>query len=65
MANGEVEAEHGAVAPAHDVGPSDVQYVEQGDNVVSHKVVAVRASVACAAAVAAAVHDDDGVVREP
>ena len=63
MANGEVEAEDGAVAPAHHVGLGDVQRVEQGDDVVGHEVVAVRAGVARAAAVAAAVYDDDGVAR--
>src|SRR5450631_3351977 len=63
MANGEVEAEDGTVAPAHHVGLGDVQRVKQCDDVVGHEIVAVRAGVARAAAVAAAIHDDDSAAR--
>jgi hypothetical protein len=45
MANGEVKAKDGAVAPAHHVGLGDVPRVEQGDDVVGHKVVAVWAGL--------------------
>ena len=38
-------------------------HIKQSDNVVGHEVVAIRPGVARTAAVAAAVHDDDGVVR--
>jgi hypothetical protein len=61
--DGEVEANDGAVAPAHHVRLGSVQPVEQGDHVVGHEVEAIWAGVARAAAVPAAIHDDDGVTR--
>ena len=63
VADGEVDAENAAVAPADDVGLGDVQTVHQRDDVVGHQIVAVGPRVAGAAAVAAAVHQNDGMMR--
>ena len=60
--HGEVDADDAAVAPADDVGFGDLQMVHQRNNVVSHQIVAVGACVTGAAAMAAAVHQNDGVV---
>ena len=58
----EVEADDAAVAPADDVGFGDFQMVHQRHDVVGHQIVAVGPRVAGAAAMAAAVHQNDGVM---
>ena len=63
MADRQVQSEDRSVAPAHDVGATDMQRVQQAGHVVGHQVVAVGTRVARAAAVAAAVHQDDGMAR--
>ena len=63
MPQREVDPDDAAVAPAHDVRLRDLENVHQRHDVVGHQVVAVRPRVAGAAAVAAAVHQDDGVTR--
>jgi hypothetical protein len=63
VAYGEVDAENAAIAPAHDVGPGDFQTVHQRDDVVGHQIVAVGLRIAGATAMAAAVHQNDGMMR--
>ena len=61
MTHGDVEADDATVAPADDGSLVDFQRVEQGDDVVSHQVVAKWSLVARAAPVAAAVHQNHAV----
>jgi hypothetical protein len=62
MMHGDVEADDGAVAPAHDRRLLDSEMIHQGEHVGGHQVVTVGLFVAARAAVAAAVHDDDPVM---
>ena len=61
MVHRDVEADDRAVAPADDRRLWDLQGIHQPHHVGRHQIVAVRLLVAGAAAVAAAVHDDDPV----
>jgi hypothetical protein len=63
VAHRQVEAEDPAIAPPDDVGFRHLQHVHQRHHVIGHQVVAVGPRIAGAAAVAAAVHRDDGMVR--
>jgi hypothetical protein len=63
MTDAEIKSKDGAVAPADHIGLGDVQCVQQRDHIISHQVVAVGTGVACAPAMAAAIHHDDSVVR--
>jgi hypothetical protein len=63
VAHREIDAENAAIAPADDVGLRDLQHIHQRHDIVGHQIIAVRARIARAAAVAAAVHQDHGMMR--
>jgi len=63
MVQRDVEADDRTVAPADDRRFRDMQKVHQPDHIGRHQIVAIGLVVAGAAAVAAAVHDDDAVAR--
>ena len=63
MADRQIEPENGTVAPADDVGALDLQHVEQGNDVVSHKIVAEGPVVASASPMAAALDKNHAVIR--
>jgi hypothetical protein len=63
VAHREVDAKDAAVAPADDVGLRDLQDIHQRHDIVGHQVIAVRARIAGAAAMAATVHQDHGMMR--
>ena len=62
VAHREVEPKDAPVAPADDVGLRDLQRIHQRHDVVGHQFIAVRARVAGRTAMAAAVHQDHGMV---
>ena len=63
MMHRDVEADDPAVAPADDRGLLDFKEIHQPDHIRGHQIVAVRPLVAGAAAVTAAVHDDNAIAR--
>ena len=58
---GEDESDAGAVTPTDQGGSFEVKRVHDGEDVGGHELVGVGAGVACAAAVATAVDEDDAV----
>ena len=58
---GKDEGNAGAVTPTDEGGLFEVSRVHDGEDVGGHELVGVRASVACAAAVAAAIDENDAV----
>src|SRR5262245_21926398 len=63
MMHGDIEPDDRAVAPADDRSLWNFEEIHQCNDVLRHQVIAVWPGVAGAAAMAAAVHDDDAVLR--
>src|SRR5438034_11725747 len=57
----DVEAQYGAIAPAHNGRSLDLQIIHDGDHVRSHQVIPIGLLVAWAAAMSPAIHDDDPI----
>ena len=63
MAHRHVERDDAAVTPSHDVGARNFQDVEKADDIIGHQVIPIGLSIARAAPMPPAVHQNDPMRR--